>query len=128
MHPDLTATHETLERLFAILCEEDAALRRFDVAAIEQATVAKLELEPELGQRLRQLVDIQMSADERDALLGLRGKVSERAHSNLRRLRASLETIDALIARLTGTESVTYGRSPRAANGSSQAVLASEQG
>lgn len=127
MHPDLRATHETLDRLFDVLCAEHEALRRFDVPAIEHATAAKLELEPELADLLRRIPGAPITEDERTDLLGLRAKVADLAHANLRRLRASLETIDALIARLTGSENVTYGRG-WAANGPTQAVLASEQG
>jgi hypothetical protein len=99
---------DALQRLLAELEAEDAALRALDLAAIDEATLAKVALEPELSHALAQPLPDDDAA--RRALARLRDDVKNRARANHRRLRASLVAVTDLVDELTGTTRTTYGR------------------
>jgi hypothetical protein len=99
---------DALGLLLDVLVAEDAALRSLDLAAIDQATAAKLEIEPRLAAALSEPLPT-IDADRR-ALARLRDEVSSRARANHRRLRASLVAVTDLVDQLTGTTRATYGR------------------
>jgi hypothetical protein len=98
---------DALQQLLAVLEAEDAALRALDLAGIDQAAAAKLELEPAIARGLAEPIP---DADRR-ALLRLRDDVTNRARANHRRLRATLVAVGELVDQLTGTARATYGRS-----------------
>jgi hypothetical protein len=97
-----------LQQLLAVLEAEDVALRKLDLAAIDEATAAKLELEPALASALAD--PLPTSESSRKELARLRDDVTSRARANHRRLRASLVAVGDLVDQLTGTTRTTYGR------------------
>ncbi len=97
-----------LQQLLAVLEAEDVALRTLDLAAIDRAAAAKLELEPAIGNALADPLPTSESA--RKQLARLRDDVTSRARANHRRLRASLVAVGELVDQLTGTTRSTYGR------------------
>lgn len=97
-----------LQQLLAVLEAEDVALRELDLAAIDQAAAAKLELEPAITSALAD--PLPTSEPARKQLARLRDDVTSRARANHRRLRASLVAVGELVDQLTGTTRSTYGR------------------
>jgi len=114
----------TLGRLEAVLADEDAALRGFDVAGIAQAAEAKAELEP-LLQAAFAAVSRAPDAKRAGELAALRERVTIRGRANLVRLQASAHTVRDVLDRLTGRTRTTYGRER---GSDATAVLASEVG
>jgi hypothetical protein len=99
---------DALQRLLAVLQAEDIALRALDLAGIDEATLAKLALEPALAHALGEPVPVGES--EQRTLARLRDDVKQRARANHRRMRASLVAVTDLVDELTGTTRTTYGR------------------
>lgn len=104
-HPALA---DALTRLLEVLVAEEAALKSLDLAAIDHATAAKLELEPLVAAALGE--PLPTNDADRRALARLRDEVTSRARANHRRLRASLVAVTELVDQLTGTTRTTYGR------------------
>lgn len=105
---DTPTLAHALQQLLAVLEAEDVALRTLDLAAIDQAATAKLELEPAIASALGQPLPTDEPA--RKQLARLRDDVHSRARANHRRLRASLLAVGDLVDQLTGTSRATYGR------------------
>lgn len=99
---------DALSRLLAVLVAEEAALRSLDLVGIDEATTAKLEIEPVLAAALSQTLPT--GDAERRALARLRDEVVRRARANHRRMRASLVAVSDLVDQLTGVTRATYGR------------------
>jgi hypothetical protein len=99
---------EALAKLLAVLEAEDAALRALDLAGIDEATIAKLALEPTLASALAH--PLPADTAQRHTLVQLRDDVTRRVRANHRRLRASLVAVTDLVDELTGTTRTTYGR------------------
>jgi hypothetical protein len=99
---------DALSHLLAVLVAEETALRSLDLVGIDEATTAKLEIEPILAAALSQ--SLPTGDAERGALKRLRDEVVRRARANHRRMRASLVVVSDLVDQLTGVTRATYGR------------------
>jgi len=102
----------TLERIAEVLQAEDVALRRFDLAGIEAAAAAKLELDEQLQRRVAARRQASGSVGEE---LRLRHRsaverVRALAEANVRRLQASSDAVGGLVRTLTGAQAPAYGR------------------
>ncbi|MBX7079746.1 MAG: hypothetical protein K1X88_11200 [Nannocystaceae bacterium] len=102
---------DTMRQLGLLLTAEDAALRRFDLGAIAAAAEAKLELQPRLEAARQALGQAALAQSQREQLLALQRETQAQARANLRRLRASLDAVGAMVDQLTGRNHGTYGRS-----------------
>ncbi|MBK6916427.1 MAG: hypothetical protein IPH07_03405 [Deltaproteobacteria bacterium] len=125
MEPDADALIEAMQRLGLLLAQEDAALRSFDLAGIAAAAEAKLELEPELEAARTALGGAELGPAQRERLSALHDGIATAARANLRRLKASLDAVTALVDHATGRSASGYGRS---GHGQIRPVLASEVG
>ncbi len=106
----LVEVESLLERLHALLVEEDRALRALDINRIGVIADAKIALEPAFA-RLSTMEQLQFGPSTRARLLGLREDIRTLGHQNLLRLRASLDATTSLVTSLTGTSRQTYGPS-----------------
>lgn len=125
MEPDADALIEAMQRLGLLLAQEDAALRSFDLAGIAAAAEAKLELEPELEAARTALSGADLGPAQRELLSALHDGITTAARANLRRLKASLDAVTALVDHATGRSAGGYGRG---GHGPIRPVLASEVG
>lgn len=110
MDPDADALIEAMQRLGLLLAQEDAALRSFDLAGIAAAAEAKLELEPELDAARTALQGSALAPAQRQTLSALHEGIAHAARANLRRLKASLDAVSALVDHATGRNTGGYGR------------------